>query len=359
MNNNPRRYFGKLASLRFFAALLVLLSHIDLSATTNNAFIWFVDQEVFWCGFIGVSIFFVLSGFVISYANDNWKDWKHYMVGRVSRIYPAHLIVTALVILVFEETIRSEKDLIVWLTNFSLLQAWVPSPRFLRALNDVSWSLSVEMFFYVSFIFLRRLEDRYLYMLCISAYCVNLGAEWSMQVGHLHLAHWLFYIFPVSRLPEFLIGMSIYRIYKSGSLSLAFIGKLDFIFLLSLMVATVSLMHILHVKTIFLYFSVPAVFASFMVASLATGGSNGYMQNKRLVLLGESSFALYLIHMPLLMLGLRLVRNVDFPAPMLFMITPALLAIGLAVVFYLKVELPSTRATKKYLGSLLKVSTPA
>lgn len=358
MELGSRQYFDKLASLRFFAAILVLLSHIDLSATTHNVFIRFIDQKVFWCGFVGVSIFFVLSGFVISYANDNWKDWKQYLIGRISRIYPSHLIVTALFILIFRATVTSWGGLLVWLTNFSLLQAWVPSGRFTGALNDVSWSLSVEMFFYGSFILLRRLEDRYLYLLCISAYCINFGAEWIMQIGHVRLVHWLFYIFPVSRLPEFLIGMSIYRLYKREPLSLALIGKVNFMFLLSLMVATMSLMHMFNVKTIFLYSSVPAIFAFFMVASLATGEANSYMQDKRLVLLGESSFALYLIHMPLLLLGLRLVRSITFPAPMLFMIAPALLAIGLAVVFYLKVELPSTRAARRILGSFVNRPVP-
>src|SRR5690349_14547327 len=232
MELGSRQYFDKLASLRFFAAILVLLSHIDLSATTHNVFIRFIDQKVFWCGFVGVSIFFVLSGFVISYANDNWKDWKQYLIGRISRIYPSHLIVTALFILTFRATVTSWGGLLVWLTNFSLLQAWVPSGRFTGALNDVSWSLSVEMFFYGSFILLRRLEDRYLYLLCISAYCINFGAEWIMQIGHVRLVHWLFYIFPVSRLPEFLIGMSIYRLYKREPLSLALIGKVNFMFLL-------------------------------------------------------------------------------------------------------------------------------
>src|ERR1700749_2707791 len=87
-------YFGKLPSLRFFAALLVVGSHLTLSEYTNDPAVRFVDRNVLWCGFIGVSIFYVLSAFVISLANDRWKDWKQYLIGRVARIYPAHLLVT-------------------------------------------------------------------------------------------------------------------------------------------------------------------------------------------------------------------------------------------------------------------------
>jgi len=359
MKTTPGHYLDKLASLRFFAALLVLFSHINLAPLTHNKTIQYVSHNVFSLGFIGVSVFYVLSGFVISYANDNWAGWKRYLIGRVSRIYPPHLIVTLLFIVIFGETIRGWSDARIWLANFTLMQSWFPYRDYVGSLNDVSWSLSVEIFFYVAFIFLRRLDDRQLYLLCIASYVLNLTLECALQSKPFWPMLWLFGNEPVARLPEFLMGMTIYRIYKSGAAIPYWIANLDFFVTYMLMVATLSLLHFFGVNYIFFYSSVPAPFAYLMVISLALGGASRYMKNRVLVLLGEASFALYLIHKAMFRIGHELIHRFHTPASLYVMLFVAIVAVAASVFFYLKVEVPVTRHVRRFLSEWLLVGSGA
>ncbi|HEY3859300.1 MAG TPA: acyltransferase family protein, partial [Gammaproteobacteria bacterium] len=84
----------KLTSLRFFAALLVVFFHSRVNLVQQHGLLPHLYVYFFGYGFMGVSIFYVLSGFVISYANDDWRGWKWYLKGRAIRIFPSHWIVT-------------------------------------------------------------------------------------------------------------------------------------------------------------------------------------------------------------------------------------------------------------------------
>ena len=111
-------------------------------------------------GYVGVSFFFVLSGFILVYTyagrnivlRDFWQT-------RFARIYPAYLfallltspfwIIGALKMHVpffaFGERHFALTSALVVL----LLQSWVPGAAL--SWNSVSWSLSVEAFFYAGF----------------------------------------------------------------------------------------------------------------------------------------------------------------------------------------------------------------
>ena len=62
VDSKPR--INHLTGLRFFAAFLVFMSHIEFSGSYDSL------QIVFKQGFIGVSFFFILSGFVLSYSHN-------------------------------------------------------------------------------------------------------------------------------------------------------------------------------------------------------------------------------------------------------------------------------------------------
>lgn len=352
----PKTYFGKLASLRFFAALLVVGSHLTLSQYTRDPAVDFVDKNVLWCGFIGVSIFYVLSGFVISLANDRWKDWQRYLIGRVSRIYPSHLLVTVVLfglpLYVLVTHLAHGHSVSILFLNLTLLHAWNPNNAVFFSLNSVSWSLSVEMFFYVMFLFLRRLEDRYLHILAIAGYLTVFAGELLLQGGTQQFTHWMFYIFPVARLPEFLIGMSLFRLYKSDALQQLRLPKVDFLMLFGLLLVTAATLRTLGVNQLFFYSSLPAPFAAAMLVVLLVESTSPYMNHRLLVLLGESSFVLYLIHKPIVRFPLSHRLHAGWGYDVAFAIGMAALAAGLSVVVHLYVETNATKYTKRGLSYL-------
>ena len=141
-----------LTGLRFLAALLVLLSHFPEIIPFDSAALPLVRQ-----GAAGVTVFFVLSGFLLTY--NYFHTFVHTMAGaasflraRVARIYPMHvvalLVVTPAVILLTDPT----PSLASWFFNLSMLHALIPA-KSLHLWNIPSWSVSAELIFYCCFPF--------------------------------------------------------------------------------------------------------------------------------------------------------------------------------------------------------------
>ena len=106
-------------------------------------------------GPIAVSYFFVLSGFIMAVAYyAPWKNnpathfnqWK-YWLARLARIYPVYLL--ALLLMIAASWRSDGSDPLTVALSLSMFQAWVPG--YAMTLNSPGWSLSVELFFYLSF----------------------------------------------------------------------------------------------------------------------------------------------------------------------------------------------------------------
>lgn len=91
-------YFKNLDGIRFIAALLVILHHAQFfkSHFKVDAFS-FLNEAFVSTGRIGVNLFFVLSGFLISYlllseqAQTGTINFKNFYVRRILRIWPLYL----------------------------------------------------------------------------------------------------------------------------------------------------------------------------------------------------------------------------------------------------------------------------
>lgn len=339
----------KLTSLRFFAALMVVFFHSRVQLTPPHDFLQKSYVHLFAYGFMGVSIFYVLSGFVISMANDSWRGWRRYLAGRVIRIYPAHWLVTLALVsgwVVMHYPLYRIASWQVDFANLLLLQAWVPDDHYYLSLNAVSWSLSVEMFFYVAFLLLRYLQDRQIYVLAISSYALlillaSLPHEWVDP-------YWAFYIDPVARLPEFLSGMAVYRLYRSGHLANLPLPRFDFLLLLVSMLLAAAFLGEHGVGVLWFYSIIPLPFCLLIMVSLLGERHNGYMRNRAFVLLGEASFGLYLIHHPIIDFFNLLVRKGTGAGVVLLELLAVALCVIASVVFYKFIESRLTRDLKAY-----------
>jgi peptidoglycan/LPS O-acetylase OafA/YrhL len=149
-----------LTGIRFFLALWVVIFHQPFFRGIR----WlshFLDPFpiIIRTGFLAVGVFFMLSGFVLSYnyplgTGWPWKNVVTFGIARFARIYPAYGVGLLLMApFVVDPPLRPlGKALAVASLNWTLMQAWVP--RTAVTWNYPGWSLSAELFFYCCFPFL-------------------------------------------------------------------------------------------------------------------------------------------------------------------------------------------------------------
>ena len=144
----PRRV-DSLTGLRIVAAGLVFLSHV-----TAPAFMALPLKTAVTAGYNGVTVFFVLSGFVIAWNyTDRLLVWEgrqvwSYGVARFARIYPLYAF--ALLCASAPALVAHTLPPGAWLHVFAL-QTWHPDVMVAYALNGPGWSIGVEFFLYACF----------------------------------------------------------------------------------------------------------------------------------------------------------------------------------------------------------------
>ncbi|MEI8080495.1 MAG: acyltransferase family protein, partial [Actinomycetes bacterium] len=122
-----------LTGLRWFAVLAVFMSH---NPPDKSAPSWL--QSLFGSGYMGVTIFFVLSGFILtvtyreSLSNPTWPRVGNCAVARFARIYPLYVFVLIYVVLLAASTSSLPSG---WWQHFLSIQAWNPDVFFAYALN--------------------------------------------------------------------------------------------------------------------------------------------------------------------------------------------------------------------------------
>jgi peptidoglycan/LPS O-acetylase OafA/YrhL len=169
-------------------------------------------------GFLGVGFFFVLSGFILTINRSDELSLRSYAVRRLARIYPLYIVVIAAGVFV---------DLIsgglfhpgAVLAGVVLLQAWFNSPDVYFVGVVASWSLSVEMFLYVVFpLAARRSRVSTTTRLLRTAavlLVITVAVTAFVAASHAEAVYWS-YIFPLSRVVEFLLGIVVARLYLHG-----------------------------------------------------------------------------------------------------------------------------------------------
>lgn len=163
-------------------------------------------------GRLGVDVFFVISGFIITtIAGDGRFNPKEFLVRRAFRIVPAYwaatLLITILAVAVptlFRTTIPTTEGLIK-----SLL--FIPSLEPKAPLLLLGWSLNFEVFFYLLFasLFFLRSEARTLVLLGIFTLLVGIG-QFATGLSHVEA------IYTSPSLIGFCLGTILAQAYRHG-----------------------------------------------------------------------------------------------------------------------------------------------
>lgn len=299
-----------LTGLRFTAAAGVVFTHCALLASPRLART--LGPEV-WVGASAVSLFFILSGYVLTHSARPTDTARSFWRRRAAKILPNHVLTWCVVVgalaLAGTAAVGGGSGVVAHLASLFLVNTWVPSERFLSAGNPVSWSLAAEGFFYLLFPVLlpwiRRLSRRGLLVGAVSAIAlVWAGPVFSTLVlhsgGQLFPGRWFLYMLPVTRLPEFVLGMIAARISAEG-IRLPRIGVLP----AALGVISAVIVNSSILPHDFMYAAstvAPLAVLVHTTAELDLRGGPSLLRTAPLVFLGEISYAMYLVH--LVVLGL-------------------------------------------------------
>ncbi|WP_080414248.1 acyltransferase family protein [Burkholderia ubonensis] len=353
-----RRDIPALTGLRFVAAASVVAFHAPLFGILPDN--WFGKFQLMQ----GVSFFFVLSGFILQY---NYRDsissigFARFVSLRIAKIWPLHLAALALYFFLIGGSLTFWwHAMSPWsfAAVIALLQAWIPHPEIYFAMNGSSWTLSVELFFYICFPLLCpaiRRAPRSCAITSIAAvliYALLMGrvARNIDVVG-------LYSIVPFSRIAEFVMGAAVAELRfarPSKQPSARAASTIE----ISLLILVVMWNYLIGctwesaqpflgtaIATLWRHTGSMPVFAMLLyLYSYNRGIVSRALSTKSLIFLGETSFALYLIQLPVMrFIGEHFNTHlVAITIPMLF------IASALGHVF---VEAPVYRLAKKRLST--------
>ncbi|WP_422370076.1 acyltransferase family protein [Hoeflea sp.] len=139
---------GLLDLLRFAAATVLVLYHYLYRGAVEGGYLatgYGNAGDAVSLGYLGVNLFFMISGYVIIWSASG-RDWYGFAVGRVARLYPAHLVamtITAIVMAWWAQAPMTT-DLAQWIANLTML-----APAFGQPFMDGAyWSIVIEIIFY-------------------------------------------------------------------------------------------------------------------------------------------------------------------------------------------------------------------
>ena len=307
MYKNVKLYRPEIDALKGLSIILVFLFHLELS--------------LFKSGFLGVDIFFVISGYLIAqiFYQKN-ISLKIYLLGRIKRIFPAYfLVISFLSIVIFlldpYESFLLSRDLLYSIPFLS--NVW-----FSETINDYFaqsykspilnfWSLSVEIQYYLFaliFLFFLKINKKfYIYLLVIlcliSLLLIQFGGNLKVRYPYIE-EQLFFYNSPTfldfysfsGRIWEFLIGMFFFEItIKKNKKKIKFVTYGLILIFLSILFYEIKNFH-------------PGLFTLLPVLGtglILTNYKNNrhydlFFKNKFFIFFGKLSYSLYLIHYPII-----------------------------------------------------------
>jgi peptidoglycan/LPS O-acetylase OafA/YrhL len=310
-----------LTGLRFLAAMGVVFFHFSQPILQGRSYILF---NLAGSGYIAVDLFYLLSGFILaySYLSPEGKllgSRRNFYVSRFARIYPAYFLAFILAAPSDISTSLHVNHLATAVAKLAisagsvltLQQAWTPWTAW--DWNYPAWSVSVEVFFYLLFpwlaIRLARVKQTSALPLAGLFWLLGLVAPfvlWALKgatgqpskADHLQMA---IEFTPIFRLPEFAIGILLGRAYVLGRfrrLNGSLLATTAFVSIFAVLAFCPKLPHPLLANGL-----LAPLFALLIVSlAQAKGPIAWFLALPFMVTLGEASYGIYILQIPLALL---------------------------------------------------------
>ncbi len=339
----------QLTFTRFIAALLIVIFHAGLDVFPFN-----LNRFMFSGANVGVSYFFVLSGFVmiIAYHQKQTISVFEYLRNRFARIYPLYALALFLLLgyyMVGTNVGISSKEVLL---SLLMIQSWVPGKALI--LNFPGWSLSVELFFYVSFPILfnfvyRKFSLKKILIPCILFFVLSqavfIYAFYSPYYeGFKTASHDLLFYFPVMHLNEFILGnlAGLYLVnrkdWKPRNNSIYIIGSI----IICGLVLTYS-----HTAMIYHNGLLSLIFIP-LILWIATDNSwiSTLSKKKFFVHLGEISYGVYILQIPVFVVTRRVLIYLGIENKTIIFYATLLSLLVFSSITYTYIEAPLRKRIK-------------
>ena len=289
------------------------LIHLDFLRTLAIISVLFfhLDFDFFKYGFLGVDIFFILSGFLMykyfEIEFNNKRVFKYYL-NRAFRVIPLYLIANFIVLLISFFYLISPHEFYIIIKHYLFSSYFLPnvgywleesyfgSTIFKPLLNF--WSLGVEIQYYLIFplIFLfikNRFNTKIFILIFLSLTGYVLFNSISPKTS--------FFLLP-TRLWEFLLGIYCAKCFKKlNKVKINIIGSISFIFIiLFLIFLSFEEFYILE-KNFYLLTIIIAIFTSvILISGINKSLIENFLLKKIFLTISKYSYSLYVVHFPII-----------------------------------------------------------
>lgn len=325
---------GELDALRGLAALSVILYHY----TTRYEGLFDHKNPSYFdfsYGFLGVQLFFMISGFVIFMTITRAKNVSEFAKKRAIRLYPSYIVAVIITFVSVKAYGLEGREVSFFegILNLTMFQGFLPGV--INNVDGVYWSLAVELIFYI-FIgillylgLIKRIETMAVIWLIGSATARILNILFEQHL----ITKALVYYSVADYSHLFIAGIMFYLIKNNAQTKhyLILTSCLIYQFIFNELVPNI------------------VVTAFFAIFYALIKGKLGFLNVKLLTYLGAISFTLYLVHQNIGYIIINIMENSGLTNKV-FLIIPVAISIGIAHILTYYVEKPSLKFFRNHMN---------
>ena len=291
--DNQERFYI-IDSLRFSAALAVVFYHYVFRGWADDDFsplVFPALSEVFKYGYLGVELFFIISGFVI-YMSIQHATPSKFVIGRISRLYPAFWVCVTLTYLSIElaQLPQFQASFFQYLYNLSMVSGYLYLPH----IDGVYWTLLIEIkFYFLMFCILLFKAKKHMLVILAVWLCIVFLHSTKLFILPNSIE---FFLFPAYAC-YFISGVLFFLIHQKG-VCITKMLLLSICFALGIHNAHFDMLQLAtKYNSTFNIYVIASIIASFYLLFFAIATKKiSIKQSSKITLMGALTYPLYLAH---------------------------------------------------------------